>query len=72
MSGSFTRGQTKTGCFDIRDGVTADFHITWVGDKYGYEASKILDDDECRKRLSNEIWGCESGGESQFFEWYYS
>jgi hypothetical protein len=71
MSGSFSQGQSKTGCLNIRDGVAAFFRVTWYGGS-GPSPSSTLDDNECKSRLKNEILGCDNGGGSQVVDWYFT
>ncbi|PVI01734.1 hypothetical protein DM02DRAFT_505225, partial [Periconia macrospinosa] len=74
LSGHFEQGQTKYFCrahgsleHDPHSKPQkSEFWVQWKG-----KGSATLSDGECKKRLKNEINGCECGGESKIGKWYF-
>jgi hypothetical protein len=69
LSGWFnSRGTTKTACANSPcNGIRGDFSVAWMGGGGGH----TLAASDCIYRLTNEIDGCDRGGESTISDWYF-
>ncbi|KAF2108186.1 hypothetical protein BDV96DRAFT_284451 [Lophiotrema nucula] len=67
VSGTFASMQTKYHCGAL-DGPNkkVEFEVQWKG-----HGTLTLNDADCSLRLVNEINGCEFGGESTVYDWYF-
>ena len=67
FQGWFSPGETKHVCVDSGLGQRFDFTIINRNWDTGFD----LGDDDCANRLSNEIYGCAYGGESEVAGWMF-
>lgn len=66
IGGYFNEGQTKYYCSPLAGNKKAEFWVRWGG-----RGGLTLNNDDCVLRLTNEIGGCEHGGESTVADWYF-
>jgi hypothetical protein len=69
LSGWFnSRGTTKTACANSRcNGIRGEFSVAWMGGGGGH----TLAASDCISRLSDEVNGCDHGGESTISDWFF-
>ncbi|KAI6373103.1 hypothetical protein MCOR25_003502 [Pyricularia grisea] len=66
VGGYFAPDQKKYQCIDLADGKKGEFEVQWRG-----QGSQVLSDGDCVAGLLNEVNGCDLGGESVHFGWFF-
>ncbi|KAF5012533.1 hypothetical protein FDECE_1400 [Fusarium decemcellulare] len=67
LQGVYQPGEIKTACVDLSGTIYAIFSVQNLNNVEAFD----LSDDDCVKRLHNEINGCQAGGVSDIEGWRF-